>query len=587
MPETTMEEKGPKRILLSGVFGPFGVDDAYGRKENIMELFHNQVTKAQELGSWRFQQRSFGLYFLAANIHADVTILDFPSRKGFMRELEKGYDVVGISFITPNFLKAKEMTRLTRKISPASTILIGGHGAAIDGVEDLLDCDHVIKGEGIRWLRSYLGQDPHAPIVHPTLPIADRQAAFGVPFPGVASNLLVPGVGCVNGCKFCSTTHFFGRTYTPFLSTGKEIFETAKRIADERGIDEFFVLDENFLKDRERALALLSEMERHGRYFTFHIFSSAEAVTAFGVDNLVRLGVNFVWIGFEASSSEGNFEKNRGIDARRLTKQLRDRGIIVLASGILCQEHHTQDNIQTDIDFMVALEADLVQFMLLTPLPVTALYQDHKKRGLLREDLPFEEWHGQKYLAFRHPEFPGNSAEKWLMAAFRKDYEINSSSMYRVVDTVFRGYRHLAGLSQRDACLKTRMEQFRRRSIEYAGILPLVAKYAVNETERTRATVLDREITALFGKPTLRERLRRLTIYALAMRWKLRCGFFGDRIQPPTIVTRYGVGAKKFVSASSPTALFDRVTDTLASYLSQPRPADIYPAFQLDRKRLD
>ena len=587
MLETTMEEKGPKRILLSGVFGPFGVDDAYGRKENIMELFHKQVTKAQEMGSWRFQQRSFGLYFLAANIHADVTILDFPSRKRFMKELEKGYDVVGISFITPNFLKAREMTRLTRKISPTSTILIGGHGAAIDGVEHLLDCDHVIKGEGIRWLRSYLGQDPHAPIVHPTLPIADRQAAFGVPFPGVASNLLVPGVGCVNGCKFCSTTHFFGRTYTPFLSTGKEIFETAKKIADERGIDEFFVLDENFLKDRHRALALLSEMERHGRYFTFHIFSSAETVTAFGVDNLVRLGVNFVWIGFEASSSKGNFEKNKGIDAQRLTKQLRDRGIIVLASGILCQEHHTQKNIQTDIDFMVALEADLVQFMLLTPLPVTALYQDHKKRGLLREDLPFEEWHGQKYLAYRHPEFPGDSAEKWLMAAFRKDYEVNSSSMYRVVDTVFRGYRHLAGLSRSDACLKTRMEQFRHRSIEYAGILPLVAKYAVNETERTRATVLDREITALFGQPTLKERLRRVAIRALAMRWKLRCDFFGDRIQPPTIVTRYGVDAKKFVPASSPTALFDRVTDTLASYLSPPRPADSYPALQLDRRKLD
>ena len=94
MSGTTTPEKLPKRILLSGVFGPFGVDDAYGRKENIMELFHNQVTKAQEMGSWRFQHRSFGLYFLAANTQADVTVLDFPSRKRFMRELEKGYDVV-------------------------------------------------------------------------------------------------------------------------------------------------------------------------------------------------------------------------------------------------------------------------------------------------------------------------------------------------------------------------------------------------------------------------------------------------------------------------------------------------------------
>lgn len=570
MSEFRVQDKGPQRVLLSGVFGPFGVDDAYGRKENIMELFHNQVTKAQEMGSWRFQQRSFGLYFLAANIKADVTVLDFPSRKRFMEELKKGYDVVGISFITPNFVKAKEMTGLTRQISPESTIVVGGHGAAIDGVEHLLDCDHVVKGEGIRWLRSFLGEDPDAPFVHPTLPIAERQAAFGVPFPGVAANLLVPGVGCVNGCKFCSTTHFFGRKYTAYLATGKELFQTAQRIADERGIDEFFVLDENFLKDRQRAQDLLAEMERHGRYFTFHIFSSAEAIMAFGVDNLVRLGVNFVWIGFEASSSKGNFEKNEGIDPKGLTQELRDRGIIVLASGILCQEHHTRENIQTDIDFLVGLEADMVQFMLLMPLPVTALYRDHERRGLLRRDLPFEEWHGQKYLAYHHPEFPDNTAEKFLIAAFRQDYEVNSSSMYRVVETVNRGYGHLAALPGRDACLEARMEQFRRRTLEYATILPLVVRYAVNETERQRATALDRQISELFGRPAVQERLRRIAIQVLALRWKLRCRLLGDRIQPSTIVTRYGPGAKKAATIWSRMVPSPKAIGALASYLPQP-----------------
>lgn len=49
-----------KRILLSGVFGPFGVNDTFGRKENIMELFHNQVTKAQGVASFRCSNRSFG-----------------------------------------------------------------------------------------------------------------------------------------------------------------------------------------------------------------------------------------------------------------------------------------------------------------------------------------------------------------------------------------------------------------------------------------------------------------------------------------------------------------------------------------------
>ena len=164
------------RVLLAGVFGPFGVDDEFGRKENIMELFHNQVTRGQGLASFRFHHRSFGLYFLAENIDADVTVLDFPSRKRFIRELRNDYDIVGISFIAPNMVKAREMARLIRLHSPGTEIILGGHGAAIEGVEELIDCDHVVKGEGVRWLREHLGQDPDAPIVHPALPSTDRKS---------------------------------------------------------------------------------------------------------------------------------------------------------------------------------------------------------------------------------------------------------------------------------------------------------------------------------------------------------------------------------------------------------------------------
>ena len=555
MTATHTTSERPRRILLSGVFGPFGVDDAFGRKENVMELFHNQVTKAQGVGSFRFHHRSFGLYFIAANIAADVTVLDFPSKRRFAAELRKGYDVVGISFIAPNFVKAREMARLARLHAPGATIVLGGHGAAIEGVGDLIDCDHVVRGEGIRWMRRFLGQDPDAPLVHPTLPSAERESIFGVPVPGPPANLLVPGVGCVNGCRFCSTSHFFGRAYTPFFATGRELFETACRISDETGSDDFFVMDENFLKMGDRAAELVREMERHRRFFKFHVFSSAEAITAFGVDNVVRLGVSFLWMGVEASGSEGNYAKNEGIDARRLIRELRDRGVTVLASGILCQEHHTPENMQVDIDFMVGLEADFVQFMLLTPLPTTRLYLEQKAAGLLREDLPFEEWHGQKELSYRHPAFPGDAPARWITAAFRQDYEVNSSSMLRVAETALRGYLHLASLPERDACLDARLAQLEARARDYTSMLPMIARQAVNATERERALALDRRVTAAFGPPTVVERARRLAIRALAARWKAHLRLFGDAIQPATIVTRYAAVDRKPEARRAPASI--------------------------------
>ena len=530
------------RVLLSGVFGPFGVDDTYGRKENIMELFHNQVTRGQGAASFRFFHRSFGLYFLAANIDADVTVLDFPSQDRFERELERGYDLVGISFIAPNTLKAQQMARLCRRHAPGATLVIGGHGAAVEGIEQLIQCDHVVRGEGIRPLRKLLGQDPDTPIHHPSLPSAEAEWIHGIPIPGPPAALLVPGVGCVNGCKFCSTSHFFGKAYTPYIRTGREMFELACRISDERGTKEFFVMDENFLKDGDRAMELLQEMERHRRFFSFDIFSSAEAITAFGVDNLVRLGVNFLWIGVESSTPTGNYAKNSGVDPRKLIKQLRDRGIMVLASGILCEEHHTPENIGTEIDFMVGLEADFVQFMLLTPLPVTALYKDHKRRGLLRMDLPLEEWHGQKHLSYRHPHFPGDQAQRWIDEAFRRECLVNSTSLYRVAETSLRGYRWLAARAHGDPCLKARMRHMGRRARVYGLALPGVARFAVNETERLRALALDGEMRQEFGVPSLVQRAQRLGAAAYMARWRLRLKLMGDGIQPRTIVTRYQAG---------------------------------------------
>jgi hypothetical protein len=551
---TDSEHRTPPKILLSSVFGPYGVDDEFGRKENIMELFHNQVTKAQGVASLRFHHRSFGLYFLAENIDADVTVLDFPSKARFEREVARGgYDIVGISFIMTNFDKAREMARIVRHRAPEAEIVVGGHGAAIEGVEDLIECDHVVRGEGIRWLREHLGQDPAAPIYHPIIPSAEHMSILGVPLVGKAGSLLAPGVGCVNGCSFCSTSHFFGKTYTPFVETGEALFSTARRIADARGTDSFFLMDENFLKDTERAMGLLRAMERHRRFFRFHIFSSAEAIEAFGIDNMVRLGVTMVWIGFESASRRHAFAKNADVRPRRLVQALRDRGITVLGSGILCMEHHTPDNIQQDIDFLVGLEADMVQFMLLTPVPVTALYEDHRRRGLLKKDLPFAENHGQKHLAYHHPAFAPGDPERWIRRAFRQDYEQNSSTILRMVETTLRGYEHLASLPHRDACLETRLQQLEAQARVYRLILPAISANAVNDTERARVRDISRRSDALFGRSIV-DRLAGVGTRVLAARWRLRVGLLGDMIQPRTIVTRYSASRQAAESGSTTTS---------------------------------
>ena len=70
------------RILLSSVFGPYARDDEFGsRSINPMELYHNQVTRAQGSFSLRMFHRSWGITMIQENISAPCSVLDFPTRE--------------------------------------------------------------------------------------------------------------------------------------------------------------------------------------------------------------------------------------------------------------------------------------------------------------------------------------------------------------------------------------------------------------------------------------------------------------------------------------------------------------------------
>src|SRR5690242_15929259 len=159
------------RILLASVFGPYAQDDEFGsRSINPMELYHNQVTREQGAFSLRMFHRSWGIMMIQENIPAPSTVLDFPTREVFEQELRShSYDIVGISSIIVNVGKVKEMCRMVREISPQSAVVVGGHVTAIPGIEQMIDADHIVRGDGIAWMRRYLGEDPCAPIRHPEI----------------------------------------------------------------------------------------------------------------------------------------------------------------------------------------------------------------------------------------------------------------------------------------------------------------------------------------------------------------------------------------------------------------------------------
>ncbi|MDD5712903.1 MAG: cobalamin-dependent protein, partial [Smithellaceae bacterium] len=428
------------RILLTSVFGPYAQDDEYGsRRINPMELYHNQVTRVQGGFSLRMFHRSFGLLMIKENLSAPCTVLDFPSLDRFVAEISsKSYDVVGISAILPNIGKVRKMCELIRRHQPGATIIIGGHIANKEDLDSIIDADHIVRGEGVRWFQRFLGEDDKTPYKHPMVLSGFGARIMGVPLgsrPGGTAAILVPSVGCPMGCNFCSTSALFGGkgNFVNFFTTGDELYQVMANMEKKLKTRSFFVLDENFLLHRSRVLRLLELMEANGKSWALYVFSSARVIQSYTIDQLVRLGIGWVWMGLEGK--ESTYDKLRGVDTRSLVAQLQSHGIRVLGSSIIGLETHTPENIGQAIDYAVSHETVFHQFMLYTPVAGTPLYEKHKAEGTLlsEREFPIADTHGQYRFNYRHPHIKEGREEEFLLDAFHRDFEINGPSLLRLV----------------------------------------------------------------------------------------------------------------------------------------------------------
>ncbi len=493
------------RILLSSVFGPYAQDDEFGsRKINPMELYHNQVTREQGPFSLRMFHRSWGILMIQQNISAPTTVLDFPTRDAFVAELTANhYDIVGISSIIVNVGKVREMCRIVRRLSPDSTIVVGGHVAAIPGVEALIDADHIVRGDGISWMRRFLGEDPEAPIRHPEIISGFDARTFGLKLPqakGSTAATIIPSVGCPMGCNFCTTSAFFGGKgrYLNFYDTGQELFSVMQTMEANLGVQSFFMMDENFLLHKRRAMQLLDCMKSGNKPWSLYVFSSANAISQYSIRELVELGVSWIWMGLESPHS--SYTKLKGADTLQLTAELRKHGIKLLGSTIVGLEHHTPENIRQEIEHAVAHDTDFHQFMLYTPVPGTPLFSEMTAQGRMLDGVDLADIHGQDRFNFQHAAISREDSKSLLDWAFRRDFERNGPSIYRIVRTTFEGW--LRYKNDPDPRVRARFA-FEARSLKdgYAAALWAMEKHlrGANAAVAGKIRTLRQELGREFG----------------------------------------------------------------------------------------
>jgi radical SAM superfamily enzyme YgiQ (UPF0313 family) len=532
------------RILLSSVFGPYAQDDEFGsRKINPMELYHNQVTREQGPFSLRMFHRSWGILMIQRNISAPTTVLDFPTRETFEQELcAHRYDIVGISSIIVNVGKVKEMCRMVRRLAPQATIVVGGHVAAIEGLEQMIDADYIVRGDGISWMRRFLGEDPDAPIAHPEIISGFGGRALGISLPGAkgaTAATIIPSVGCPMGCNFCTTSAFFGGKgrYLNFYNTGEELYGVMSQMEAQLHVQSFFMMDENFLLHKRRAMELLDRMRQHGKAWALYVFSSANAIRQYSMRELVELGVSWIWMGLESPRS--GYQKLHGADTLGLTSELRRHGIKLLGSTIVGLEHHTPENIRGEIEHAIAHDTDFHQFMLYTPVPGTPLHAEMSAQGRMLEGIDLADIHGQDRFNFEHAAIPREESKKLLDWAFRRDFERNGPSIYRICRTTLEGWKRYR--DDPDPRIRARFAwEARALRDGYAAALWAMERYLrdANSAVAGRIRGLREEIGREFGLASRAVSRALGPLILWSARREARRLAAGQTYEPPTIIER-------------------------------------------------
>ncbi|MBM3975881.1 MAG: hypothetical protein FJ299_02685 [Planctomycetes bacterium] len=479
------------------------------------ELLHGQVTRAQGIFSPRSLHLHFSLEYIAENIEAPCVVLQYPSRRELIRELKKGYDYVGVSFLLAVFHRMKEVIALVRKHAPDSKIVLGGYGTVLSDAELATFSDYVCREEGVGFMRRLLGEpEIEMPYRHPLVVSEPRIFGRAVSRTG----MVFAGLGCPNGCDFCCTSHFFKRRHIRLLPTGADIYDVVARYLEFDPEITLVVLDEDFLLNRRRALEFRDRVVHQGRPLSIFAFASIKAISQYAIEDLCEMGIDGLWIGYEGARS--GLAKQEGRDLVELFADLRAHGISVLASMIVGLPYQNEAVVRSELEGLLSLKPDLCQFLIYGPTPGTPFFERVQREGLLHEDLAKDpELYYRKCDGFtamvQHPVMSAQVIESLQSSCFHEDFQRLGPSIFRMIETWLLGHRTLRRSTRPIAQAKS--ERFGHEIRKAYPVFLAGRLFGPNATIRRRIRRLQREIHAEFGRPTWAENMRSVLAVGLAL----------------------------------------------------------------------
>jgi radical SAM superfamily enzyme YgiQ (UPF0313 family) len=479
------------------------------------ELLYGQVTRAQGLFSPRTVNVYFSLEYIAENLDAPTVVLQYPSKRELIKELKKGYDYVGVSFLMAVMHKMKETVALIRQYAPQSKIVLGGYGTILKDEVLKPYADYICREEGVAFFRRLLGEPAISmPYKHPL--IVSWLKVFGWRVSGTGK--IFAGLGCANGCDFCCTSHFFSRKHIKLLPEGKDIYAVVERYLASNPNLVFLIVDEDFLLNKKRAMEFRDCVIAGGKKISIFAFSSVKAISQYTVEEILEMGIDGFWIGYEGTRS--HYAKQEGRPIAEIFTEFREHGITILTSMIVGFDYQNREVVAQELDGLMQLKPALAQFLIYGPVPGTPFYERIIKDNLLQDvytdnkDLFYRRADGFRTM-IKHPTLSAEEIEAIQEWCFREDFQRLGPSIYRVLEARLLGLQKLK--NSPNPLLRAKADYY-AHELRYAYPVFLAGRLlGPNAAVRRWIGDLERRIHAELGAPALGQRLKSVLGVAAAV----------------------------------------------------------------------
>jgi anaerobic magnesium-protoporphyrin IX monomethyl ester cyclase len=323
-------------------------------------------------------------------------------------------DLVGFSATTATAPAAYRMARRSR--ADGIRTIIGGPHVSFEADEALDACDFVVRREGHAAIQElimaletqgHLGgiaglsyhDDAGGKVHNAPRPFCSQAEYAALPAPDlslIVGNERMTNVpvmtqwGCPFDCDFCSVIKMFGRRVR-----ARHVDDVLVELERYRDRDSVFFYDDNFIVNKTRTSALLRGMVE--RDFGLRWSAQMRADTVYKnkktreIDHallaLMRAsGCQMVYCGFESVNPESLKAYNKRIDIDTIEESVRafhEYGIAVHGMFVLGSDADEPRTIEQTAMFATRNRIDTVQFMMLTPIPGTALFERIEAEGRL------------------------------------------------------------------------------------------------------------------------------------------------------------------------------------------------------------